>query len=456
MRVALLLLAVLLVGARPVLSYTVLEQVLINFFQPLTPSDATVPHALMYANARCPCLTEIGCIQQVPPVISTTAEPWLGEDTILPPIPGPGINGTDTLYYAFIYMFSARSDVRDISASSAYTLGATSSCIDLANASSVAAGCGTGTAVFGTAECGACTGAGLTWCPAVQVPGTTVELPATCFDAAATQRVLPAQHPFDVPALGGGASAYGTEAAFGLARTRLLSFAASQGGCPFSGADAPVSTPASCPAEPACVECVLPPVMPGGTCTCAVDGCCTESFNFWKAADPWPAACAPNFTRATPFWPGGVTMAGALSLSSRGDKCVLLARAWISATLSVCGRGACTDATTDAALATAETYLFDVSKCPGALSKADNEQVRDATSVLNNYVAGLIGPGPCDATAAAIQTEQQAGPAGTTVAAGAESTANNQEGLLIAILVIVVSLCLCVMCALFVRIRRRR
>lgn len=401
----------------------------------VSTADQTVPHALMAANGLCPCMTELGCIPRNAAVSRSLA----GQVPELYTADGTPTT-VDGVYILLI----------DVILYSNNTAKA-SSCVDLTTPAAVSAGCGLGESLFGTAECGACTDAALAWCPGVG------ELPATCFSTTAgavrtgidPNTTLTA---YDIKNFLFPGTVYGSSDTFGLTRDKLLAFDPSSGGCPFSSTDVPTTVPTSCPAEPVCVSCTG---NTGGSCACATSGCCTEERAFWNDVDLWPASCVPNFTRATPFWPGGVTMGAAIVQSVKGDKCVLLARAWISAQLSICSRGACTDATVHTALADAKTFLFDTNKCPDALSKQDNQAVHSIISTLNDYNSGLIGPGPCTTVSAAQEygadvsnLQNNSVSADTGVGEG-----RGDHALIVATFVIVIAL---VVCATMVVLTYRR
>lgn len=389
MRFSLLFLAVALLvlqATPPASAFTLIEIILRGLLQNgLGRTVSTIPDALMISNNHCPCMTQIGCVLENVLVVDSGG------------LPVP--SGECPANSVAMFSMAVNTSRREFEVLSTRTLG----CIDLLNATDVTEGCGGGSSdlkhAFGTAECDACTGAGMSWCPGVSLPVTggsdrhRAILPPTCFNASETLRMFPANTSSVYDLVGTFQSLYGSADTFGLSRDQFLNFNPTLGGCPFSTTDVPVAAPASCPADPFCPSCSP---APGGTCTCDAESpeCCTASRDFWKLEDPWPATCVPDFTRDKAFWPG-MSMIDVMTFPVGGDKCVLLAREWIAANLNKCGLDACTDATVDQALSDAEVWLFDPLKCPGLLSKNEGKIVQDITSVLMTFNGGLIGPPPC-------------------------------------------------------------
>ncbi len=444
MRFSLLVVVVALLvfqAAPPASAFILIELILRALLKNgLGRTVSTTPGALTDANFQCPCMTQIGCVIENPTVV--TAD-------VLPNATGSCPDNSEAMLFMAVNTSKRGQEVVTSNA-----LG----CVDLLNATDVAAGCGGAQFhAFGTAECGACTGAGMSWCPGVELPltGTSVLafLPPTCFKGDETLRKFPDNVTSVYDMVGAFQSLYGTATTFGLSRERFLNFNPTLGGCPFSATDVPVTAPASCPAESFCPSCASEPA-PGGTCTCALPGCCTEDRAFWDAEDPWPTECAPSVTRSTVMWPGetyGDVIGGAVG----GDKCRLLGRAWIAANLSICGRGACTDSVVDQALADAVAILFDPTQCPNSLTKSEKQAAQSVTSVLTDFNAGNIGPGPCPPMGAAqVGEEVGSNPEGVSAGAHAGATAQTNEALIITILVFVVAIFLCL--GYFVLVRRRR
>lgn len=399
MRTSLIIVAVTLLVLQAVVAasgFSLLELVLVlkiaelqesNQLRALARVGTTVPDALMLSNFQCPCPTQIGCVLSEPDLAITSV-----------PTSNTRVELFDTLLTLHVNTTDRATDV---------VASNRNGCIDLLNATDVAAGCvDSSTRAFGTASCDACTGAGMSWCPGVSITSnfssTPSKLPPTCFNASSDVRVIGARDNSIytilnvqniLQKLGG---IYSSPTTFGLSKDKFLSFDPRVDGCPFSTTDVPVAAPASCPADPFCPSCAS---APGGTCTCDAESpeCCTASRDFWKLENPWPAACDPEFTRDKVFLPG-MSMIDAMTFPVGGDKCIMLAREWLTANLNKCGLDACTDATVDQALLDGEVWLFRSFKCPGQLTKTEGKIVQEITSVLMTFNGGLIGPPPCSET----------------------------------------------------------
>lgn len=423
MRLGAIVLSVLALAfaAREAHAFTASEiTVVFNAFDQtnLSSSSETVPHALMDANRECPCLSEVGCVR----TDVVTSQP-LSQTVNVSTIPGELL----ALFTTF-----------DTLKFSQNTNNAVGQCVSL---KATGTGCPAGSAAFGTSECGACTDAGMVWCPGTQY------MPPSCFDASAAVRTFPANvtSAYTLQDLFNSGNVFGTAQTYGLTRDQLLSFDPSLGGCPFSATDTPVALTENCPATPVCENCTL---QPGGSCACESAGCCTEERGFWKRLSTWPEACAPDVTRDTAFF-GTSTMGAILAQPPQGDVCVKLAHAYITAKLNMCAYGACTDIVVDEALASAEAYLFDSSLCPGNVPKKQKKIVRSIASTLNAFNSGIIGPGSCSEVGVGAD-------AGFGVSASsASATESAQTGLLVTILVIVGLLFACFVFVVFFRRSKR-
>lgn len=110
------------------------------------------------------------------------------------------------------------------------------------------------------------------------------------------------------------------------------------------------------------------------------DGC-TLTQGYWKNHQPWPIADAGLCEQ---------TWDEILHTPPKGNAWYIVAHQWIAASLNVAS-GAAVTPEVQAALDAAEGFLADCE-----ISKAEKADALAASSLLDDYNNGAVGPGHCD------------------------------------------------------------